>query len=288
MQRFLIAALLLAMVTPGLASSLTVSGLIDAEEGRSVDLDGRLSLNEAWDVGAGIGHGESAIDEQRFSGTGLRAFTDVQLGSFLLGASAERWKDSGQLRATVLRGDAGWMSDSGLALSGLIVDRKLSITYTATLAGQTRDFEVKLQGTGFGAEIGWIGEQWSASARYVGYDYGSNVDRIRNLLGASSTDRFPRLQRLLQSMATRAAGAPDRELSLLLGRQFGGTSLSVDWQLQRDAVTRDKTWSSGLSAGFDLNRHWLLDTAVGVSDSPALDTVAWASVAITWLGADTP
>lgn len=288
MQRFLIAALLLATATPGLASSLTVSGLIDAEEGRSVDLDGRLSLNEAWDVGAGIGHGESAIDEQRFSGTGLRAFTDVQLGSFLLGASAERWKDSGQLRATVLRGDAGWMSDSGLALSGLIVDRELSITYTATLAGQTRDFEVKLQGTGFGAEIGWIGEQWSASARYVGYDYGSNVDRIRNLLDASSTDRFPRLQRLLQSMATRAAGAPDRELSLLLGRQFGGTSLSVDWQLQRDAVTRDKTWSSGLSAGFDLNRHWLLDTAVGVSDSPALDTVAWASVVITWLGADTP
>jgi hypothetical protein len=271
-----------AMVLPCAASSLSVAGLIDGEDGRSVDLDGRVDLTEQWSLGAGFGYGESDLGDQHFSARSLRASTDLQLGAFFVGASADRWHDSGQLRATTLRGELGWMSDSGLAVSALVTDRNLDITYIATLEDQTtREFDIAFRGTGYGAGLSYFGDLWNAGIRFLDYTYGNNVARLQAVLSSAGTERFPRLQRLTESVATRAAGTPDRELTLVLGRQFARSHLSADWHWRRDALTGEKTTSAGLTLGLELGRQLLLDTMLGISDGGAAGSVPWGGLALT-------
>jgi hypothetical protein len=280
-QVFFLLVASVAMAAPVAASSLSVAGLIDGEDGRSLDLDGQLDLTAQWSLGAGFGHGESDLGDQHFSASSRRVSTDLQLGAFFARAAAERWKDSGQLRATTLRGELGWMAPSGLAVTALVTDRDLDITYTATLAGQTRDFDIEFQGTGFGADLSYFGTTWSAGVRFLDYTYGSNVGRVQAVLASGNTERFPNVHRLIQSVATRAAGAPDRELSLVLGRQFSRSYLTVDWQLRRDALTGDESTSAGVTFGVELGRHLLLDAMAGVSDGGSAGRVPWGGLALT-------
>jgi hypothetical protein len=267
--------------SPGLAASLTLAGLVDDENGHVLDLDARLPLTANWAMGAGAGKGESSLEGADFSATSLRLSTDLQFGGLFLSADAERWKDSGQLRTTTWRGEIGWMAESGLAISALLADRRLDITYTATILGQTREFAVDLDGTGFGGDLSFIGELWSAGARYMEYDYGRNVERVRAIRSAAETGRFPRLQRLIAAVGMRAAGAPDQEFAVILARQFARHYLSGDWQMQRDAITAEKTHSFGLTVGVELGEHFVLDTLVGLSHSDATGSVPWGGLALT-------
>lgn len=282
MRRHLPGLLLAALASvPAGASSLTIAGLADGEEGRSLDLSGRLSVTDAWMIGAGVGHGESSLDGDKFSGNSLRASSDVQFGAFFAGAAFERWKDSGQLLSTTWRGEFGWMSDAGLSLSALVADRSLDVTYTATVLGQARQRNIAFDGTGLGAEVAWLGEQWTASVRYLDYDYGQSVQRVRNVLDSSSTLRFPRIAQLIGSMATRAASAADQEISASIGRQFAHSSLSGDWQMQRDALTGEKSHSLGLTLGLKFGARAGLDTTVGFTDGGSSGTQPWGGLALT-------
>jgi hypothetical protein len=271
----------LGLALPAAAGSLTLGGLLDADDGASVDLGGRFAVTEAWSLGAGVGHSESKIDGQEFSGSSLSASTDLDLGAFFANASASRWKDSGQLRNTVLRGEVGWMGASGLALSVLLTDRAMRVDYTTTVLGQQREREIDIDGTGLGAAVSYFGTAWSAGLRYLDYDYGHSVERVRAVLESADTGRFPLLQRLIGSVATRAAAAPDREASLMLGRQFARHSLTGDWQWQRDALTGEESQSLGLTLGWDVTRRFTVDTTVGVTDSDAAGTVPWGGLALT-------
>lgn len=263
------------------AASLTLAGLLDGEDGQVLDLDVRTTLTDNWAVGGGVGHGESDLAGQKFSASSMRLSTDLQFGGLFVSADAERWKDSGQLRSTTLRGEIGWMSESGIAISALLADRHLDIDYTATILGQTRELQVDLDGTGFGGDLSYLGELWSLGLRYTEYDYGRNVDRVRAIRDAAETGRFPRLQRLIASVATRAAGAPDRELAVIVARQFPRHYLSGDWQMQRDAVTGDETHTLGVTFGIELGERFVLDTMGGVTDSERTGSVPWGGMAIT-------
>jgi hypothetical protein len=119
------------------------------------------------------------------------------------------------------------------------------------------------------------------------YDYGRTVERVRAILDAAETGRFPRLQRLIASVATRAAGAPDREVAVIVARQFTRTYLSSDWQMQRDSITGDKTHTFGLTFGMELSERFVLDTLAGVSRSDAAGSVPWGGMALTLRTAST-
>jgi hypothetical protein len=270
-----------ALSAPGLAASVTLAGLMDGDDGTAVDLDGSLPVTANWVIGAGIGQGDSRLEGEEFSATSLRARTDLQLGNVFAHAGAERWKDSGQLEATTLRAGLGWMAESGLAISALFADRSLDLTYTATVLGTTRQFDIGLDGTGSGGEIAWFGAGWSVGARFLDYDYGRNLDRIRAIRESADTGRFPRLQRLVASVATRAAGAPDREMALLVMRQFGRFNLAWDWQQQRDAVTRDRLDNIGVTLGVELSQRFVLDAIAGYTTGGTAGTVPWAGMALT-------
>lgn len=286
MRRLLPGLLLTAMGwVPAHAASLTIAGLADGEDGQSLNVTGRVSITDAWLVSASAGHGESTLEGDKFSGNSVGAATDVQFGDFFASATFNRWKDSGQLTSTNWRGALGWMSESGLSLSALVADRALDVTYSATLLGQPRQRQVSFDGTGFGAEVAWYGEQWTASASFLDYGYGQSVQRVRNILDATDTIRFPRIAQLVGSMATRAASAADQEVGVSIGRQFARSSLSGDWQMQRDALTGEKSHSLGLTLGLQFGQRVGLDTSVGFTDGAAGGTEPWAGLALTLRGA---
>ncbi len=271
------------LAAPAWAGSLTLSGLADTDHGRSIDLRGRISPIQALTLGAGVGHSSflgSGSDED-LSGTSFGVSADLQMAAFFADVSADRWEDSGNLRSTVLHGELGWMSDSGVALSALVTHHAMRVTYTATLLGQPREGTADFSGTGFGADLSYYGAAWNAGVRFVDYTYGSSVSRVRQVLGSGNTNRFPRLQRLIGSMATRAAGAPDREASGVLGRQFASVSLAANVDWQRDALTGDKTRSAGLTLGLTPTPRWGVDVSAGVSNSGAAGTVSWAGLSLT-------
>lgn len=272
-----------ALAAPGWADSLTLSGLADTDHGRSIDLHGRYAPVEALTLGANVGRSSSmgGTGNEDFSGTSFGGSADLDIAAFFANVAADRWQDSGQLRSTVLHGELGWMSPGGVALSALVTHHALRVTYTATLQAQTRDRSVDFSGTGFGADLSYYGAVWTAGLRFVDYSYGTSVQRVRQVLDSGNTNRFPRLQRLIGSMATRAAGAPDREASGVLGRQFTHAMLSADLEWQRDALTGDKTKSVGLTLGLAPTQRWGVDVSAGVSRSAEAGTVSWAGLSLT-------
>ncbi len=282
MRNSLIAMAALAVfATPAEAVSVTLAGLIDQQDGRSYDLDGRAALTDSWSVGAGIGRNESIVNGADFAGTSLRLSTDLAVGGFSASASLQRWNDAGQVRSTAVLGQLGWSAENGLTASVLLDDRSLTLEYSATIAGQQRVRQVDFDGAGLGGELTWFGDRWNLGLRYIDYSYGRSMDRVRAALNAPDTGRFPRLQLLIESVATRAVGAPDRQFSATLGRQFARASLQGDWNLQRDALSGDEINSYSLTHGYEFSDRLQIDTTLGVSAGGFAGTVAFAGLALT-------
>jgi hypothetical protein len=263
------------------AASVTLGLLADNEDGTSYGLDAQFAPTDNWYVGAGVGKSESSLSGADFSGTSLRLATDVTLGAFSAGVSMQRWKDSSQLQSTDVLGQVGWLANNGLSFSALLDDRRMTVQYTATVLGQTQEREIDFEGSGYGADISWFGESWNLGVRYLDYSYGRSVDRVRAVLESTSTDRFPRLQLLMDSVVTRAAGAPDRQFTATLGRNFGRSSLQGDFGQQRDALTGTKVKSLSLTHGYSPGKKVHIDTTLGFSDGGVNGTVAFAGLSLT-------
>lgn len=277
-----LAALLSAGDARAAGGSVTLAGMLDGSHGSSIDADLHWYPLQAWSVGAGIGHSKSELTGSDFAGTSLRASTDLQLGDFNAGVSMQYWNDSSQIRTISTRGQVGWTSLAGFGINAIVDDRHMRVTYTTQpVVGQSRDIEANFDGTGFGAELAWYGEQWNSAARFIGYSYGQNVDRLRTIVNSPTTSRFPRLAVLVGSVTTRAAGAPDREIGATLGREFSKSSLQGDWTLQRDALTGVKYNSLSLVLGYHVTPHLELDTTGGFSHGGTQGTVAYGGLSLT-------
>jgi hypothetical protein len=270
------------MAAPARAEgSLTLSGVFDSDRGRSLDADVRWSPVSSWSLGVGAGKGESGLKDAGLSGTSLRASTDLYLGDFDAGVSVQRWKDSSDLRTNSLRAQAGWTSGSGFGVHGLLDDRSLDIQYTRQLLlGQTRQSQVKFDGTGYGAELSYTGTRYNAAVHWLDYGYGRSMSRVRGVLAATDTTQFPRVQLLVASLVTRAAGAPDREMGVTVGREFDRTSVQGEWLLVRDALSGEQTNSLSLIHSYRISRHLEMDTTLGLADGAANGTLAFGGLAL--------
>jgi hypothetical protein len=283
MNKFL-AAVLAALAVPGgsvIAASVTVSTLADTEDGLSYGVSGVFSPTDQWSVGAGVEQSETNADGADFSGTALRLSTDVVVGAFTAGVSARRWKDLSQVKSTMVLAELGWMADTGLSLSALLDDRNMTVQYTTTVLGVTRPADIDFKGTGFGADISWFGAEWNLGARYLDYSYGHSVARVRAAMESASTERFPLVNSLLDSIVTRAAGAPDRQFSATLGRRFAQSSLQGDWVMQRDALTQDKVNNLSTTWGYQISTRLWLDTTAGFSDVAGGESLTFGGLALT-------
>jgi hypothetical protein len=283
MRKTLVAAVVAtAFGLPAAASSLSVAGLLDGEEGSAFDVDARLSLGDAWSVGAGAGKSESSLPGADFSGTSWRLSTDVNVSGFGASVALQRWNDSSQVKSLSVRGQIGWTTAAGLSFSALLDDRRLNVEYTVVGAlGATRQAQVKFNGTGVGADLSYFGEHWNAGVRLLDYSYGRSMDRVQAVLAAPTTGRFPRMDLLVDSIVTRGAGAPAREVSATLGRQFSHSSIQGDWVVQRDALTGTDVYSLSLTHGYEISRHVEIGTTLGFSEGGAGGTIAYGGLALT-------
>jgi hypothetical protein len=279
-------ALMAAMTVPGTppvrAASLTISGIVDGATGVGYDADARFNPTENWAIAAGVGHSESNVAAEDFAGTTVRLGSDWQFRGFNAALALQQWQDSDQVKSTSTRGQIGWTALNGFGLAALLDDRRLAVDYNLrTLTGGTRAAQVNFNGTGLGAEVSWLDEQWNLGVRYVDYRYGRSMARVRAILAAPTTADFPVLERLLNSVLTRAAGAPDREVSATVGRQLSRSSLQGEWTLTRDALTRQSVHGVAVTHGYQFNRHAELDTTLGATRSGPYGTTAFGGVALT-------
>jgi hypothetical protein len=283
MNRFLATAFAGLLLSGGsaIAASVTVSTLVDTEDGLSYGVSGLISPTDQWSVGAGVEQSETNAGGADFSGTALRLSTDVMLGPFNAGASVRRWKDSNQVKSTSIQAQFGWLAENGLSISALLDDRNMTVEYVATILGATRTAHIDFKGTGFGADISWFGTQWNLGARYLEYSYGISVTRVRAAMTSVNTDRFPRVESLLDSIVTRAVGAPDRQYMATVGRSFARSSLQGDWVLQRDALTHDEVKSLSATWGYKVNAWLWLDATAGFSDTAGGDSMTFGGLALT-------
>jgi hypothetical protein len=283
MRAILILTLVAAGATvPAYPASLRLGALADNQSGTSFDADLRFSPSEWWSVGAGVGKSESNLLGSEFSGTSLRLSSDVNLGGFNATVAMQQWKDTDQIESTSVRAELGWMTASGFAVSALLDDRQMSVDYTTvTQTGQTRQGEVDFNSNGLGLDLSWFGEQWNAGARFLDYSHGRSIERVQVILNAPTTARFPRLTSLGDSIVTRAAAAPERELSITIGREFKRSSLQGDWLSQRDALTQVDVNSLSATHGFRFNQHVEMSTTLGFSGGGANDTTTYGGLALT-------
>jgi hypothetical protein len=285
MMNNLLAAVLAALLLPGgaaCAASATATVLADSEDGLSFGVDGRFSPTDNWSVGAGVAQSQMDLGGADFSGTAMRLSSNVTMGAFMAGASVRRWKDTSQVSSTALLGELGFMWDSGLSVTALLEDRDLRVTYEATILGEIRSAHVDFEGTGVGADVSWFGADWNLGVRYLDYDYGRSVARVRAAMEASTTDRFPRVETLLDSIVTRAMGAPDRQFMATIGRRFARSSIQADWAMQRDALTQEEVKSLSLTYGRSVGNALGLDVSVGYSDGTDSASMAFGVLALTW------
>lgn len=264
------------------AASITVATLADTEDGLSYGASALFSPTSDWSLGAGVEQSESRIDGADFSGTALRLSTDVRMGAVTAGAAVRRWKDSGQVESTAIAAELGWMADNGLALGLLLDDRNMTVEYTTAVLGVSRQAQIDFKGTGYGADVSWFGTDWNVGARFLDYDYGRSTDRVRAAIENANTQRFPVLGLLLESIVTRAAAAPDRQVAFTIGRRFSSSSLQGDWVLQRDALTHDKVRSFSATWGHKLGAGLWIDATAGYSDADNADSMAFGGLALTW------
>ena len=268
-----------ALASP--AASLTLAGTVDSQDGTGTDLDAWWAPNDTWSIGGGVGKSDSGAAGEAFSGTSLRLNSDLVLGRFNVGASASSWDDPDQLTTRATQAELGWTADNGLSISAIFEDRSMTVRYEGRVANQRRDQRVDFDGTGHGVGIAWFGEEWNAGVQYMGYGYGPSLARVRSIMTSATTTQFPRLQALVDSILTRAAGAPSREISLSLGRDLTRSSLRGQWLQQRDALTLTDINSFSLSHDYRFASHWALETTLGLSEGGALGTIGFGGFAIT-------
>jgi hypothetical protein len=263
------------------SASLTVSGFTDSQSGTSFDADAYFAPNHYWSIGGGVGQSDSNLPGSEFSGKSLRLSTDVTLGNFNASVFAQQWKDASKLDSVSTQGQFTW-TIGGFGVAAIIDDRTLKVHYEVRAPlNQTRPARVDFDGTGYGADLSYFGEQWNVSIRSIHYGYGPSLARVRAAFNAPTTQDFPRVQALIDSIVTRAAGAPERELSIGFGRSLKRSSLQGQWMLQRDALTQTDINSVSLRHGYKFTPHIELGTTLGFSKSSSIDSVAFGGLALT-------
>jgi hypothetical protein len=262
--------------------SLTIDAIADSDSGSGFDADFYFAPNEHWGIGAGAGKSDAQTGGTSFSGHTLRLNTDLTLGPVNISLGTQQWQDTTHLNSRSTLGQVSWMADNGLSLAALIDDRNLEIKYQRRLLQNQRlPAQVTIAGTGFGGDLGYFGANWSSGIRYMAYNYGSSLDRVRAIALLPTTTEFPVIQALANSVLSRAAGMPDSEITVHAGRTFKHSSLSGEWLWQRDAITQSDINTVALRHERKFTPHLELSTTLGFSRGGSQDTVGFGELALT-------
>jgi len=283
----LVAASLAALV-PAVAAAapgfdLQVGAFVDDQEGASYDLNALFRPSDSLTFSLGAGRSSSSLATTEFKGTTVRGGADLRRGRFGAGVYASNWEDSDQLTSQVLGGRLSMTFGETFDVALLAESRQLGVTYTTTgPRGRAIAQDVRFDGAGLGAELGWIGNAWSGYLRGISYDYDAQLDRAINASRAPSTRAFPRAAALVNSVLTRTAGAIDYQASLGVDRAFSRAGLGADLTLTSDVISGAGSTSLSLSWRYDLTTQVGIDATLGMTETDGFDSIGFAGVGFSF------
>lgn len=258
---------------PQLAASF--SGLVDDQQGHSLDVDTAYAPSPRWEIGLGAGSTQARSANGDLNGTSLRASADMHGSQFGVRGYYSQWTSSAL--DTDSAGLRPYFTTGGLTLAVIAETRGLDIDYAIDTPNAQRA-TAHFSGTGYGTGIRYRRALWSGYAEGVFYHYGAlsrYVDSQTAPSGGAPSAGTPApasglpsglptlpgvpaippplqtaistLPDLPQSIAygvptlsgsfvTLREGAFDHLLSAGLERSFERASLRFDWTGVQDAV----------------------------------------------------
>lgn len=281
-------AAFLAPLVPAVAAAapgfdLQVGAFVDDQDGISYDLNARFRPSDSLTLSLGAGRSSSSLATTEFNGTSVHGGADLRRGRFGVGLSASNWEDSDQFGSQVLGGRFSVTFAESFDVALVAESRQLDVTYTTTgLLGRTVAQDVRFDGVGLGAELGWAGNAWGGYLRGVSYDYDSQLDRAISASRAPATRAFPRVAALVNSVLTRTAGAIDYQASLGVDRAFSRAGLGADLTLSSDTISGADSASLSLSWRYDLTTRLGIDATLGMTETDGFDSIGFAGVGFSF------
>jgi hypothetical protein len=163
---------------------LSLAGLADNADGRSLDFDTAIAPSAAWEFGAGAGSTTSRTGSGDLTGTSVRAMAEVHSEQLGLRGYYRRWSSDGL--DTDATGGRAFFRNGGLTLSVLGETRGVDVDYAIGSASTQRS-TARFSGTGWGGGASYSWANWNASAEGTHYHYGSLSRYVQTQAPASTT-----------------------------------------------------------------------------------------------------
>lgn len=194
-------------------------------------------------------------------------------------AAYSQWKDSSDYESRTPR-LTFYVTVGELQFALIGEQRQFDIGYTVRTASAPSDRSFNFDGTGFGGSINWLGPRWGAYVEAVGYDYGSDLERLVLVANSPLIERFPAIQSLV-GILVQAETALDYQALAGVQRQFGRSTLAFDLHAIKGAI--DGAEGRGVSASLQVaaTRRLDLELTIGVNDSDGFATTVFGGLAIT-------
>jgi hypothetical protein len=252
---------------------------VDENGGYGVDADLGIDATEHLSLSAGAGHSKGSAESGDLSGTLLSAAASLHgaRGGFSLGY--DHFDDSSNYRAGTLAARA-WIAagDFELALLGRRRDMDVELTLQLPLRLLRRD--VSFSANGFGLQVSYGNETFSAYAMALEYDYDREFEDFVGLIDSPQLEDRPRVEALVSSFISQAQGTIDRQAGVGGEYGFGRHSVALDLAYVHDAVLGAGSTSVALT--YRNARSARVDWGVtgGVSDSDAFGQIAFLGISI--------
>jgi hypothetical protein len=278
--RFAIAALLLCIGAraPAVPLSVNFAATADDSNGRSFDADVALSPNEHLTLNAGAGYSDGS-DATDLRGALLDAGASWRGRRGGIALNYEYFDDSSNYTAATI-GARAWIGAGDFEFALLGRRRDSSVKLTLQLPARLATREVDFSAVGAGLQVSYIGENFSAYAMAVKYDYDDAFNNFLDLAVSPRLFRRPRIEALLGSFLTQAQGAIDRQAGVGIERSFGRHSLALDFSTVHDAVLDAGSVSVALSFRRAQTAHMDWSVSGGMVDSEAFGTIAFAGFSV--------
>jgi hypothetical protein len=280
-MRLVIAALPLGIGAQAQAVPLSVNLAVTADDsnGRGIDADAALSPNEHFTLNASAGYSEGSKDTGDLRGTLIGAGASFHGDRGGISLNYDRFDDSSNYTAATI-GARAWIDagDFEIALLGRQRDMSVNLTLQLPLRLVTR--EVDFSAVGAGLQVTYAGDNFSAYAMALKYDYDDDFNNFLDLADSPLLDRRPRIEALLGSFLTQAQGAIDRQAGAGVERSFGRNSLALDFSTVHDAVLDGSSSSIALSFRRAQTAHLDWSVSAGMVDSEAYGDIAFAGFSV--------
>jgi hypothetical protein len=251
----------------------------DQQGGFALDADFSVSPSERLTLSAGAGHSQGAEVTGDLTGTLYNAGLSWRGERAGISLAYDAFDDSSNYQAGTL-GARAWLAAGDFEFALLGRRRDLSVEVVLDLPLRTLRRELDFSATGFGLELGYAREDFSAYVMALQYDYDESFDGFLELIRSPVLERRPRIEALVGTFITQTQGAIDRLAGAGCEFGWGRHSLGLDLTFAHDAVLDSGSTSLALSYRQVESARIDWGLSAGLVDSDAFGGIGFLGVEI--------